>query len=365
MPSVIAKGSRTIPLPPGIPAAGSKETWLNLSYRSVENTPFYSAGHELGWDQFKLGGDWMLPATPEAKGKPLNVSVDATEVTVTGRNWEIVVNREKGNLKQWRYGRTYLINAGAKPDFWRAPLDNDRGAGMGANPILWAGRGQLSASTMWQRAGASWNPELPDVADQADGSVLLTFDGPILDGKANVKTTYLIDLQGNVKVDFSYTTSESLPLIPRVGNEWEMPSSFDRLEWYGPGPGSTYADRNFERVGRYQSTVMDNWVDYARPQENGNKADTRWFSVRNEQGQGLQFVSEGFLSVNALPFTKQQMEAVDYSWQLPQSKATYLNIDHVQLGIGGDNSWGYICLPQYRLDKKEYTYSYEVRPVGF
>ncbi|MEM9327097.1 MAG: glycoside hydrolase family 2 TIM barrel-domain containing protein [Bacteroidota bacterium] len=365
LPSIVARGSRTLPLPAGMPTPGSKEMWLNLSYQAAQNTPFFDAGYELGWNQFKLGGEWSLPALPEVKAKPLGVSVDAAEVTVTGRNWEIVLNREKGSIKSWRYGRTYFIKEGGQPDFWRAPIDNDRGAGMGANPILWAGRGALSESTMWQRAGSSWDPDLPDVEDQADGSVLLTFNGPILQGQANLKISYLVSTAGTVTVDYAYSTTASLPLIPRVGTAWEMPPAFDQIKWYGPGPSPTYADRNFERVGVYNTSVMDNWVDYARPQENGNKAETRWFTVSNAQGQGLQFVSEGMLSVNALPYSKREISAVDYSWQLPKSKGTYINIDHAQLGIGGDNSWGLICLPEYRLNAKAYSYSFEVRPVGF
>ncbi len=363
VPSVVAKGSRTLPLP-SLPAAGGKETWLNISYRSTENTPFWQAGFELGWDQFKLGGDWAMPALPEVKGKPLRVSVDAAEVTVTGRNWEVLFNRENGTLKNWRYERTNLLQAGGQPDFWRVPLDNDQGAGLRANGST-EGEGQLAASGIWKAAGSSWDPDLPDVENQADGSVLLTFKGPILDGQGQIELSYQVREDGTMKVDYKYSTSASLPMIPRVGTAWEMPVAFDQIQWYGPGPYSTYSDRNFERVGQYRKSVMDNWVDYSRPQENGNKADVRWISVTNASGQGLQFVSNEFLSANALPFSKSQIERTDYSWQLPPPDATYINIDHVQLGIGGDNSWGLICHPQYRLEESEYAYSYEVRPVGF
>ena len=146
---------------------------------------------------------------------------------------------------------------------------------------------------------------------------------------------------------------------------WPLEPSFDRIRWYGPGPGPTYSDRNFERVGIYQSSLMNDWVDYSRPQENGNKAGVRWLEISDGNGSGLlvQSLDEELLSCNPMPWNPATIRSVDYSWQLPVPKASFLNIDHVQMGVGGDNSWGATPHEQYQPGDGKYSYRYRLSPV--
>ncbi|MEM9160929.1 MAG: hypothetical protein AAGB46_17905 [Verrucomicrobiota bacterium] len=126
---------------------------------------------------------------------------------------------------------------------------------------------------------------------------------------------------------------------------------------------STYSDRNTGNVGVYATSLMENWVDYSKPQENGNKVDLRWISLTNAQGEGLRFYAENRLSCNVLPWDKETISKAHYSWQLPTPEAVHLNVDFAQMGVGGDNSWGLIAHAPYRLDSNKYSYRYLVAPM--
>ena len=106
---------------------------------------------------------------------------------------------------------------------------------------------------------------------------------------------------------------------------------------------------------------MKNWIDYSKPQENGNKVDLRWIEITDAKGTGMRLTSEGGLSANALPFSADEMSGCAYSWQLPERSAVHLNIDHAQMGVGGDNSWGDIALPKYQLRAKNITFNTPLR----
>jgi beta-galactosidase len=267
-------------------------------------------------------------------------------------------------MTSWKVNGEELVRRGALPDFWRAPTDNDRGA-----DLLDFGRGKpqdyriLYPSNIWERGASSWTPAEPLVEEQADGRVKVLFSGTILNGKAEVALTYFIDSGGRVQVDYAYSTDHAMPMIPRVGTEWILGKEMDSIRWYGRGPDPTYSDRRWEPMGIYHGAVMSNWVDYSRPQENGNKVDARWMEIINRRGVGLRIMGAQPLSVNALPFSKDEIRGKAYSWQLPEPGATFVNVDLAQMGVGGDNSWGLIAHPEYRLVSNVYRYTYFIEPI--
>lgn len=358
--------TKVIDLPKAIKEITSKkEIWLNLSYQALNSAPFWERGYELGWDQFLLSGQWQAPQMDNKADTPtLAIQDNEANIYIKAKDWEMTFDKQNGKLSQWINKQIALINEGAKPDFWRAITDNDRGGGLAAVGKQIPSNRALSESNIWRKAGSKWEPKLDKWEKSNDGSILLSFSGILLEEKASLTIQYIIWPSGALTVKFAYQTSADLPMMPRVGTQWIIDSSFDQLEWYGPGPLPTYSDRKVERVGIYASTLMEDWVDYSRPQENGNKVDVRWFKIINHQGQGLQFSGPQLLSCNALPYPIEKMESTPYSWQLGPTQKTYLNIDYAQMGVGGDDSWGSICLPAYRLEEKSYQFEYNVMPIG-
>ena len=364
IPSVAPRESTTLPLPKeAIIRNPGRETFLNVSFKAARPTLWWELGYEMAYYQFKLGGDWSAPA-PVASKAAIEVKQDKNNVTLSSGDWSIKFSKWKKTIASWQVAGRDLVQRGPRPDFWRSPTDNDRGAG-----LLETGRGKpqegklLYDSNRWEKAAGSWKPADPEVDKLVDGSVKVRFAGGILDGDASVAIVYTVDSSGGVKVDYDYTASAQLPIIPRVGTEWLLPLDIDHVSWYGPGPDPTYSDRNWQRIGIYKTTAMDNWVDYSKPQENGNKVDVRWMRITDNSGFGMMVTSDRPLSCNVQPFTRQEIEGKSYSWQLPQRSTVVLNVDYGQTGVGGDNSWGLHAHPEHRLQDNSYQYSYYIKPI--
>jgi beta-galactosidase len=365
LPDVEPRQSATVTLPQQARVKDpAKETWLNLSFRASQPCLWWERGYELAYAQFKLGGSWIVPA-PDAAASSLRLDQADDAVTVSGGNWRMRFDHANKTLTSWVVDGRELVRRGPLPDFWRAPTDNDRGAslaltGRGKNDL----DGALFESRRWETAMESWDLETPLVEQLPDGTAKVVYTGGILGNGATVSIAYTVEPSGRLRVDFEYAANTDLPIIPRVGNEWLLPAAFNRISWYGRGPDPTYIDRKWERMGAYATTVMDNWIDYSKPQENGNKVDVRWITVADAAGAGLRVTADQPFSCNVTAFAKAEIEKKAYSWQLPAPGDTFLNIDMAQLGVGGDNSWGAICHPEYVLDGKLYRYSYYIEPLA-
>ncbi len=183
---------------------------------------------------------------------------------------------------------------------------------------------------------------------------------------ADYVQTYTVYGNGEVDVNIQYTAGDKeLPMVPRMGTELVIEPGYDRLKWYGPGKYPTYADRNVEKVGIYTSSVSNEWVDYSKPQENGYKIDTRWFSLTNHQGRGLLVTGAPAIGFGVSHYRKQDIQQSDYSFELTKHPEIYLNIDYRQMGIGGTTSWLMNAFPRkdYRLINMDYTYTYRISPI--
>ena len=154
--------------------------------------------------------------------------------------------------------------------------------------------------------------------------------------------------------------------MPRFGTELVAAPGLENLTWYGRGPVETYIDRRFERMGVYRSTVDKEWVDYMRPQENGNKTDVRWVALTNSQGVGLLAVGSPAFGVSARRYSKQDMEQAGYTFQMVRKPQVFLNLDTTQMGVGGIDSWSANAYPMepYRImSGQPHTYRYRLSPV--
>ena len=364
LPRVQPHTSTEITLPAGIlPANCDKEVWLNLSLRTRQPSPFWEAGYELAYQQFKVGGNYRAATLPPSK-EAIVVKINTDRIQLQGRDWQMTFDQAIQTLTEWKVNGKDLLFRGPRPDFWRCPTDNDRGSGLRENGITTPkNRYRLADSNCWKTAADSWETKPANIHRHFDGSIEIQFKGSILEDAAGLDLRYIVHPAGSIKVDFNYSARKTLPMLMRVGTAWQLPLDFQQIRWYGPGPDPTYHDRNWQPIGIYQKTIMENWIDYSKPQENGNKVDLRWIEITDAKGTGLRFTSEGSLSANALPFSADEMSGCAYSWQLPERSAVHLNIDHAQMGVGGDNSWGDIALPKYQLRAKKYTFQYTVTPI--
>jgi beta-galactosidase len=336
------------------------EYWLNLSFVTNRAQRWAPAGHELAWEQWRL--PFSAPAVKRAATGTVEVSDAGDKATVKGTGFSVVFDKKAGTFRDYVYRGTKLIQRGPAPDFWRAPTDNDRGA--------WKSVGNSAKSnperdiTVWREA--AWKVENCSVTSEKS-SARMSCTGALTTG-GTYSITYAVAGNGEITVSPSYTAgAKKLAMMPRFGTELVLAPGLEKMSWYGRGPVETYVDRQFERVGVYSSTVDAEWVEYSKPQENGNKTDVRWVTFAGANGIGLKATGEQPLSVGAAHYPKRAIEASGYSFKLERKPEIYVNLDHKQMGVGGIDSWSAAAYPMepYRIaPDKPYTYSYTLAPVG-
>jgi beta-galactosidase len=283
-----------------------------------------------------------------------------------GPDFALIFDRLNGVISSYVHGGVTLLERGPVPDFWRAATDNDVGAWKSL--VSQARKDPALDIKVWRHAGPSWKVMEAAVAriDGSTGSVTVRAELPAVG--AAYTMAYIISGSGEVRVTGTYTPGpRPLAMMPRFGMELIVAPGLDRITWYGRGPAETHVDRAFEPIGVYRSTVQEQWVEYSRPQENGNKTDVRWVELRNARGVGLRAEGDVPLSVAARHATKDDMERATYSFELPRRSEIYLNLDWKQMGVGGIDSWSRLAYPMepYRIPPdRTYSYSYRLRPVS-
>jgi beta-galactosidase len=351
-----------LPLPKTAPEPGL-DYRLNLSFTLKSDAPWAAKGHEVAWDQFELPA---APGRAFSSKAALTIDDKTDEATLKGADFAIRFDKQLGLITSYRYKGATLVERGPRPDFWRSPTDNDRGAAKsargprGGNPAL-----DLS---FWRSAGPRWQVRKTEVKriDDASATVEVTASLPGVDAAYSIR--YTVHGSGDVIVECSYTPGSTtrLPMMPRFGSELIVAPGYENLAWYGRGPAATYIDRNFERIGLYRSTVDKEWVSYSKPQENGNKTDVRWVALTNAAGAGLLAVGGPNLSVAARHFAKADVENAGYDFQMARHPQIYLNLDGEQMGVGGIDSWSRNAwpMPAYRLKPTEpHRFRYRLSPV--
>lgn len=341
---------------PEHPAPGT-EYFLQLSFATKESTPWARAGFEVAKQQ--LAVDANSPAVapvPLAKVPAVTYRDASAQVTVTGKDFSVTVDKGSGTITSYQAHGTRLITSGPVPNFWRAPTDNDHG------------NGQHTRNQTWRDAGA--NRKVTDVSVRAlrDRAVAIKVSGTLpTTTESTYTTTYTVFGNGEIKVDNTlHPGASSLPYIPEVGTILFLPRRLDRLHYYGRGPEENHWDRNDGTdVGLYSGTVAEQWTPYIRPQENGNKTDVRWAALTGRDGVGLLVAGEPLLEVNASHFTPEDLSnGVRHDYQLTPRDAVVLRVNHRQMGVGGDNSWGAHTHDEYKLfANRDYSYTYRLRPL--
>ena len=159
-----------------------------------------------------------------------------------------------------------------------------------------------------------------------------------------------------------------LPEMPRLGMRMILPAEYDQMTWFGRGPHENYADRKTgAAIGLYTATVWEQFHPYVRAQETGNKTDVRWVALRDHTGEGLLFIGDEPLHVSAWNFPQEDIDYVAFNTErrhggsIRKKDMVWLNIDHLQMGVGGDNTWGAQVHPEYTITPHEWSYGFSIQ----
>ena len=361
---VAPRQSATLALPIGRYCQHA-EWLLNVSYKLKANEGLLTAGHTIARDQLVLNAykPQPLALANQAESNELVVEPtirdnDRNYLIVTGEDFRIEFNKHDGFFCLYEAdGLSYLKEGSVlKPNFWRAPTDNDFGAGLQNRYRVWLNP-QLELTSFNQRM------------ENGLAIVEARYDIPAVKGQ--LALTYLINNRGAIQVTQQLTADKSAKVSDmfRFGMQLQMPRSFETIEYYGRGPVENYADRNHNTfLGRYRQSVDSQFYPYVRPQENGNKTDLRWWRVLNVGGNGLEIKAEAPFSASALHYTIESLDEGTrkiqrHSNEVEQADLTNVLIDKAQMGLGCIDSWGALPLEKYRLPYQDYSFTFTLTPV--
>ena len=333
------------------------EYHLNFYVIQTDSSPGIPAGHLVAREQFSIPA-YHPGSLAETSGSDLRFLEKTEEVIVQGEDFEITFDKEKGGIKTWMYKKTNLITSGPYPDFWRGTTDNDYG-----NFMPWR-------MYVWKKASQGSELKKMVITQGTEGELILTFTSKVPKTGGKYVSTFTVNTDGKVDVWNSYKATRAfIPEVPRVGMYFILPQALDNMEWYGRGPHENYADRNSSAfIGRYSGKVIDQYVPYIRPQENGNKTDVRWVTLTNDAGIGLKAEGLPRLNVSAhhnLPedFEGGKRKSGRHTFDVPKRELIMLHLDQKQRGVGGDDSWGRRPYKEYRIKTRKMEYGFRLSGI--
>jgi len=222
-----------------------------------------------------------------------------------------------------------LVLDGPRLQLWRAPTDND---GLPLHP----GR-NVGPLKRWLELGLDQGLSVPhrqEVTRLEDGGLLFEHE---------------VEVPGD---------------LPRIGVVLTLAPGLEQLEYHGRGPWENYSDRQASAVvGRYRSTVTDEYVPYIAPQEHGHHGDTRWIRLTREDGTGIEVRGMPTIGFSASHFTAADLTAARHTSDLEPRPEVILNLDHAQRGLG-TASCGPDTSPRYRLKAGTHRFSYVIQQLG-
>jgi len=314
-------------------------------------------GHVVASEQFEFPKNNFFVAKP-ANGE-LKISKTEKELLFESGEVKGKINLKTGKIADYSYKGTKLITDALRPNFWRAPIDNDFGNNM--NYRL----------NIWRAADNNMVIQSVEVKDQTSEGVVVVANYRFLNLNVLYSIKYSIQNDASIVVTSSLDMGNNeLPELPRFGMKMQLPVEFENVTYYGRGSWENYTDRNTSSfIGKYESKVDDLKFNYSRPQENGYRTDVRTVSFTDTKGNGLLveginapvcFNARNYMDEDFDPgLTKKQQHPID----VHKRNELYVNIDYKQMGVGGNNSWGALPLEKYRLMGKKYEYSFLIKPV--
>lgn len=350
---IIAPSSAIVAeIPMNITPKPGKEYFLNLFVKLKNGDGLLHVGHIVATEQFLLPFYLSPTEPPLSSASTLTYMENQEKIVFFGEDFSIAFNKNTGNIYDWKFQGVDMLKRALQPNFWRVPTSNDLGNGMHERTAVWR--------------NVEHGKEVTDfsVTDVGNGMKRIDVSSLFHTGsKYNV--SYTITPDGRVIVDVAFEKGdEALPELPRFGMNLIMPGHFNQVKWFGKGPFETYQDReSAAMVDVYSGWVKDQFTPYPVPQESGNKTQVRWMEVSNEQGFGFRIEGNQLLNASTYHFTIDDLDNdLTHSYQLNLRNLTEVNIDLLQRGVGGDNSWGYDVHEPYKLLNKEYNYSFVIRP---
>ena len=350
LPDVAPLHKAEVCLPdPGYAVKAGREYFYNVYIELKEDTPWAPRGYVIASDQMP----WKNPdaSTETLVNAAFCPELELNEDGCSVRNAGFVAEFSKNGVLQRLTldGRDVIVPSGdgasgPRLSCVRAFTDND----------IWLRNGRKQQASGRQDSFASYGLLVPEYHNGglkaeklADGSVRVKVHTEVNGSRSagfSHDMTWHFKTDGTIDIGNAVSPYGHMPeALPRLGLSLVLVPEYETMEWYGRGPWENYVDRNTASfMGRYVSTVTEQYEEYVRPQDNGYKSDVRWVEFKTDDGRGVRFEADVPLFVQALHFNWADLEYARHrngqerivNIREPR-KEIMLNLDIRQLGLGG------------------------------
>lgn len=343
---------------PKINAEPGTEYFLWIEAFPTKPNAFFNEDHVIAWEQF------LLPVSKERvkanlpASNSLLVKENESAITINNTDLSLTFSKISGNLESFNFKNASFLKEALQLNFWRAATDNDIGNSLQVRCAVWKNAGN--------------NAKLKTIntkqLNQQQVQVDVVYD--LTDVSSQSIIRYLVNANGDVTVKTAFIAGEkTFPELPRFGLRLILNKEFETVKWLGRGPFDNYNDRNYAAaVDVYEMPASNLFHPYPRAQESGNRTDVRWMALSNSKGQGIMAIGNSLLNTGVLHFDMHKMDFDHNKRQnvhggsMTNEDLIWWNIDYMQMGVGGDNSWGAKTHSAYTLPFQSYSFEFTLRP---
>lgn len=328
--------------------AGAEEVWLTLEVVQPQATVWSDAGHRVAWQQFPLAAPLALRGPRSAGSAPALESSDAAWIVRSGsQQWTI--DRQSGLLTHWQVDGVEQLLTPLRDQFVRAPLDNDIGVSEveRIDPNAWVER--WKSAELYELSARCVQCDAQRLAHE----VVIDSRWHYLRGDEAVIVSHwrmTFDSEGKLHLAVDGERAGTLPPLPRIGMNFQVPDQHQPVSWLGYGPHENYPDRRTSACfSRWQLPLEEMTTPYIFPTENGLRCDSKTLDWgRWHVGGNFHF--------SVQPYgTTQLMETDHWHWMKPEN-GVWITLDAQHMGIGGDDSWTPSVLQQWLLLETQWQY---------
>jgi beta-galactosidase len=352
------------------PFKNNKEYILRVELHTDVQLGLLEKGHEVAFEQF-IVQEYTPPIPAIENNNALQVESHKSQISIQNEQTRLVLDSLSGEIIEWSHRGELITEEPIRPNFWRAPTDNDLGNGMHLWAAIWKDATEKAQSRM--KGPPVFTPE----------GVSFTLEYKLPEEIASITIIYNLSPDGTLEVNYEFRPGQdSLPNIPRLGMYLTLPGKFNETSWYGRGPHETYWDRKSSgKIGIYHGAVKEQFHRYSRPQETGNKTDLRWMNVSSGTLELNAYPGDNqLLNGSVWPFNTAELDYVEgknggqsasglvpvstrHGAEIQFGPKVQWNIDHLQMGVGGDTSWGRLVHKEYTIPPHKYKYSFIIKPL--
>lgn len=330
-----------------------KECVLTISFHTKKNTPGLKADTEIAYDQF------VLVETPKPVIKKSDITLDYTQngntVEVTGDNFSVVVN--SGKITEYQVNGKNIIESPIAPNYFRSLTDNDIDFLNFVYPLA-----KFHPYYVWKRATKTLKAVKTSV-EVCDNGVKIKSALRVF-GMKNACVDYTVYVDGRISVYHSATPKSELL---RMGFAFDLPKKQNLISWYGRGPAPSYCDRKTGyKIGKYTLPVDEFEYCYMRPQESSTRADVRYFTVTDNNGEGVKVTAyyDKPIMFSALPYSPVQLDKFQHINEINRDNNITVTVDSIQQGIGGDMPGQAFVRDKYKVKAgTKQSISFLIEPV--